>query len=200
MSGTFPTSPSFTTTNFKINSPVQTSQTFGGRIRRVGMGTSYYTFTVKFPPMTRAQAQPIIGFMAAQFGQLDSFSIYLPVESYPSAAYSGSTPRAQAALATGVRTAQISNITANAKILNAGDYFKFANHDKVYMAVENCTANGSGVATLNFSGGLVNAVPINTNLNVTDVPFKVILNNEVQEYEIGLGKMYAMELDMREVF
>ncbi len=52
MSGTFPSSPGFQAVNFKINTPTLTSETLSGKKRRVGMGHSYYTFTVKFPNQT----------------------------------------------------------------------------------------------------------------------------------------------------
>ena len=77
MSGTFPTSPSFETVNFKINTPTLTSETLSGKIRRVGMGVSYYTFTAKFPNVTAYNFGPILGFVAAQYGPLDSFQLVI---------------------------------------------------------------------------------------------------------------------------
>lgn len=200
MSGTFPASPGFTTTNFKINNPTQTSQTFGGKIRRVGIGGGYYTFTAKFPPMPRSDAGPVIGFLAKQFGQLDSFQILLPQESYPRAAYAGSTPKVVASIAIGAKSVALTNCTPSTVVLYAGDFFKFANHTKVYMCTDTCTAGIDGTATLNFAGNVIAAVPGNTNVTVNAVPFTVILNNQVQEYEVGVDRMYSMEIDLREVF
>lgn len=202
MSGTFPTSPSFTTTNFKLNSPTQTSETFGGKVRRVGLGTSYYTFTAKFPPMTRAQAQPIIAFLAQQYGKLESFQIYLPVESYPLANYSYTTyvPRVVATTAAGQKNVQITDCYPDTTILQAGDYFRFSNHTKVYMCSSTCISSSAGVATLYFTGSLLTEVGPATTLTVKQVPFTVMLSADAQEYEIGLGRMYTLQVDLREDF
>jgi hypothetical protein len=203
MSGTFPTSPSFTTTNFKLNAPTQTSETFGGKIRRVGIGTSYYTFTAKFPPMTRAQAQPIIAFLAQQYGKLESFQIYLPIESYPLANYSYPSPyipRVVSTTAAGQKSVQITSCFPDTTILQAGDYFRFSNHTKVYMCSSTCISNNLGNATLYFTGSLLTEVGSVTTLTVKQVPFTVMLAADVQEYEIGLGRMYNLEIDLREDF
>jgi len=200
MAGTFPQQPGFTTTNFKIINPAQTSSTFGGKMRRAGMGTSFYTFTLQFPPMTRQQAGPIIGFLSAQYGQLESFQVLLPEESYPRANYTGATPRVGLQALPGVKQVTVSNVSPNQTILRSGDFFKFQSHSKVYMAIADCTANAGGVATLNFAGSLVRGVAVNESIIVTAVPFTVMLSNDVQEYEIGVDRTYMLELDMREIW
>jgi hypothetical protein len=200
MAGTFPTQPGFATTNFQIVNPAQTSQTFGGKMRRAGMGTSFYTFTASFPPMTRPQAAPIIGFLSAQYGQLESFQILLPEESYPRANYTGATPRVGLQALPGVKQVTVSNVSPNQTILRSGDFFKFQSHSKVYMAIADCTADAGGVATLNFAGSLVRGVSVNDSIIVTAVPFTVVLNNQIQEYEVGLDRTYRLEVDMREVW
>lgn len=231
--------PGFTTTNFKIVNPVQTSTTFGGKMRRVGLGTNYYTFTMQFPPMTRTRANPLIGFLASQYGMLDSFQVLLPNESYPSAAYTGTTPTVNQSYAAGLR--QIGIVaTPNRTVLRQGDFFKFtANawitgfiynvgayvsylgqdyychtahtsgasfdstkwqlHSKVYMAIADCVSNAGGNATLDFAGGLMLPLSSDAKLNVTAVPFTVMMTNSIQEYEVGLDRMYSMEIDVREV-
>jgi hypothetical protein len=201
MSGTFPTSPSFVATNFRINNTVQKTETFGGKIRRVGLGTSFYTFTVKFPPMTRAQAGPIVGFIGQQYGMMESFQILLPNESYPVANYSYNSPyipKPSATFAAGVKNITITGCFPLTAVLNAGDYFKFSNHSKVYMCSTNCTSDVSGNATLYFSGSLMKEVGTAVTLTVKAVPFTVLMSSEAQEYESGLGRMVNMSLDLRE--
>jgi hypothetical protein len=85
-------------------------------------------------------------------------------------------------------------------VLAAGDYFKFANHTKVYQCTSPCTSNSSGVATLYFNGPLVLAVPSGTNLTITAVPFTVIADGEAQEFEAGYGGITSMSVAMREVW
>jgi hypothetical protein len=240
MSGTFPQNPGFTATDFRINTPVQYSETFGGKIRRVGIGTSYYTFTVKFPPMTRTQAGQVIGFVAAQSGMLDSFQVFLPDQSYPTAGYTG-TVTVVGNYAAGVKQVTVAAQTGNSLILRAGDYFKFtgptwqtgtsytagqyvtlnnvdyvctethtsglildaakfALQTKVYMCTSNCTSSVGGGATLFFSGSLLQPLPNGARVNVTAVPFTAMLDSDVQEYEVGQGRLVNMQLDMRESF
>lgn len=201
MSGTFPTSPSYTATNFKINNPAQTSETFNGKIRRVGLGVSYYSFTIKFPPMPRTQAGPIIGFLGAQYGVMENFQILLPQESYPQANYSFGAPyipTITANAAVGAKQVSIGGCVGLATILKAGDYFKFSNHTKVYMCTTDCVANELGAATLYFSGSLMVAVTNIVTLTVKAVPFTVMLASDVQEYEVGVERMYNLQLDLRE--
>lgn len=231
--------PSFTSTNFRLVTPVQTSTTFGGKMRRVGIGTSYYTFTMKFPPMTQTVARPLIGFLGSQYGMLDSFQVYLPIESVPRAGFSGAAPTVSQNYDAGVRQIVIS-AEANSTVLRQGDFFKFTGndwisgfvynvgnyvrynsqdwychtahtsgasfdsskfqlHSKVYMAIADCVSSGAGSATLDFACGSL--LPLNgtARLNVTSVPFTVMLAGDVQEYEVGVDRMFMMEVDVREV-
>lgn len=207
----YPTTTNFEATNFKINTPSIISETFGGKIRRVGAGVSYYTFTVKHPPMTSFEAGPYQGFVSQCFGPQLSFTIILPRISYTKIADTqASTAATSATVAAGVKqvTLACGAGNANRKILRVGDFFKFNNHDKVYQCAapnndatnQHCIANGSGNATLFFSGSLVTSVPSGTALTITAVPFTVILSEDVQQFDVGLGGMTSMSLDMREVF
>jgi hypothetical protein len=94
----------------------------------------------------------------------------------------------------------LANCGVSKNVLAAGDFFKFANHSKVYMCVSPCVSNSSGVATLFFSCPLVSAVPNNTNLTITNVPFTAILTEDVQKFDVGFGGITTMSLAMREVF
>ena len=72
--------------------------------------------------------------------------------------------------------------------------FKFANHNKVYMA----TADLAGAGTLSFQPALVASVSDNEILTHDDVPFTVRLNNDVQEYGISTDLTYSYEVDFIE--
>lgn len=199
MSGTFPTSPSFEAVNFNVNTPTLTSDTISGKRRRVGMGHSFYTFTVKFPNVREVDMGSILGFVAAQYAGLESFQIALPNISYSKNSYikDGTTTGAvttSGATARGSNVVAISAVTSG-QFLNAGDFFKFANHGKVYMCTENYTTG-----TLKFSGRTVEDVPSGTAIVYNAVPFTVVLENEVQQYSVGIGGISTMSLDMREVW
>ena len=199
MSGTFPTNPGFEAVNFNINTPTLTSDTISGKRRRVGMGHSFYTFTVKFPSVREVDMGGVLGFVAAQYAGLESFQIVLPNVSYSKNSYikdgtTTGTISTTATIAAGTNEVAISSVTSG-QFLKAGDFFKFANHGKVYMCTEDYTTG-----TLKFSGRTVEDVPSGTAIVYNAVPFTVVLENEVQQYNVGIGGISTMSLDMREVW
>lgn len=197
----YPADPSFESINFKTNTPTQLSGTISGKVRRIGLGVSYYSFEIKYPSLTRLQAGTVKGYLAQALGPQFSFEIVLPrLSTSALAVQTSSTCRTSATAAIGSTNVTLTNCGANANVLAAGDFFKFANHTKVYMCVAPCTANGSGNATLFFSGPLVSAVPSSTNLTITAVPFTVILEGPEQEFEVGYGGISTMSVSMRETF
>lgn len=197
MSGTFPSSPGFEAVNFRINTPTLTSETLSGKKRRVGMGHSFYSFTVKFPNQTAYNMGPVLGFVAAQYGQLDNFAVVLPEISFTKNTTLGSiTVTTSSAKAVGDNSVPVSGFTSGDTFLFAGDFFKFSNHSKVYM----CTADFVPGQPLFFSGSLVSAVPSGTQIIFNAVPFNVILDNDIQEFDVGFGGITTLQLDMREVW
>jgi hypothetical protein len=198
MSGTYPASPAFNAVNFKINTPTIKTQTLSGMSRRVSMGHSFYTFSVKYGNITKYDAGPIIGFVAQQYGSLETFQIVLPEVSYSKLGsdQTTSTVTTSAAVLAGVDSVAVTGVTAGKFLLRAGDFFKFANHTKVYM----CTVSWTSGNPLYFSGSLVKDVPSGTQITYTAVPFTVILDNEVQQYDVAAGGITTMTLDMRETW
>jgi methyl coenzyme M reductase beta subunit len=63
-----------------------------------------------------------------------------------------------------------------------------------------CTRDWAVGEALNFSGSLVTSVPSGTALTITAVPFTVILDNDVQEFQTGLGGISTLQVDFREVW
>jgi hypothetical protein len=197
----FPASPSFESINFRTNTPTQISNTMSGKLRRVGMGVSFYSWEVQYPQLTRLEAGTVKGFIAQALGPQYSFEIVLPRLSYSAlATQTANTPVMSATAAIGSTSVTIQNCGANASVLAAGDYFLFNNHTKVYQCVSPCTANGSGIATLFFSCPLVQAVAGGTALTITAVPFTAVFTEEAQEYDVGYGGITSMSLSMREVW
>lgn len=197
----YPTSPQFTTVGFKIITPTIQTETFSGKSRRVGFGVSYYAWEARYPSMTPAQFSPLQGFIGQTFGSLYSFEIVLPKVSYTkltsNVASGASTSQT---IAAGAVSVTLTGAGANKNILAAGDFFKFNNHSKVYMCVSNCVANGSGTATLYFSGATVASVPSGTALTLTAVPFTATFIESLNEFDIGVGGLASMGVRMREVW
>jgi hypothetical protein len=195
----------FSAVDFQVVSPTITTESFSGKVRRVGQGHQYYVFGVKFPPMTSYQFGPVNAFIARQYGQVDSWTVALPEISYNTGSNAASigTPVVTATLAAGIKTCTISGMVVNkTQVLRAGDFFKFNNagHTKVYMAVDDLNSGSGGTGTLNFAGGLVTAVPSGTGITTNAVPFTVILDGDVQEFNVGLGGMTDFSFKCREVW
>jgi hypothetical protein len=194
MSGTYP-STAFTTVGFKINTPTLSTRTNSGKTRRVGQGHSFYSFTIKHPSLTRYEYGPIAGFIAAQYGPLENFQVILPEISFSKVGnQTTTTVTTSAAFLAGVEQVTVTGVATGKNLLRAGDFFKFANHSKVYM----CTQTWVTGEPLHFSGSLVADVPSGTALVINNVPFTVIFENEVQEFEVGIGGMAQVTLDLRE--
>ena len=222
MSGTWPSSPKFNAINFQINTPTLVTNTLSGLTRRIGMGHSFYSFTVKYNNISRYDMGPIIGFIAEQYGPLEKFQIVLPEISYTKVGnqtttivvsaqgtYTGPTTTITIGTdtwtdTTGTHTGylagsdhiMVSNVASGKNLLRAGDFFKFANHDKVYM----CTTTWTTGNPLYFSGSLVKNVPNGTALVIDQVPFTVILNSTLQQVDVGIGGITQIQLDMKEAW
>lgn len=197
----YPASPSFESINFKTNTPTQVTGTMSGKVRRIGMGTSFYSWEVKYPSLSRLDAGTVKGYLAQALGPQFSFEIVLPRLSYSAlATQTASVCRTSATAAIGSTSCTLTNCGNTQAVLAAGDYFKFNNHTKVYQCVAPVTSSAGGTATLYFSGPLVSAVPSSTNLTITAVPFTAILAGPEQEFEVGYGGITAMSVSMRETW
>jgi hypothetical protein len=205
MSGTYPYSPEFSSVDFKINTPTQTSETVNGRKLRAGFGTSFYTFAGKYTSLTPSQVQPITAFIAEQYGMVESFQIVLPKISYNKAAdYAQAVGNAKVKTATskGAYNVPLKGLGASKTVLKAGDFFKFngSGHTKVYMCTNDLVSNSSGEATIYFSGKLTKNVAVDEVLTINAVPFTVILDQDVDEWTVGVGGMTNIEVSFREVW
>lgn len=191
MSGTYPTSPEFASLNVTSRHNNVKTETRSGRVQVRSIGAQRWELTAQYRLMTREQMQPIIAFIMAQQGSLETFQIQLPVHDDALGNVSG-TVRANGSHAIGDSTITIDGITGT---LKAGDFIKFANHTKVYMV----TADRSGAGTLSIQPALLSAVPDNTVITYDNVQFTVRLANDVQEMRVRGYEQYNYEVDLIEV-
>ena len=97
-------------------------------------------------------------------------------------------------------TLTVKSITASTDpIFNAGDYLKFANHDKVYTVTADVDADSSGDATISIEPPLITSPADNSAITHTSVPFTVALSNPVQSFATGTSGLFSYELDFAEV-
>ena len=198
MAGQFPTSP--TPQNASIGSEQNTivSVTTSGRVQTRQIDGQKFTLTLSYPPITRQNFAPIKAFIMKQRSRLNTFTIIPPVISNAQGVASG-TISVDGSVSAGATTCTIDGMTVSTNgILKAGDYFRFSGADKVYMAVEDLDADGSGSGTLTFEPPLRTAVTDDTALVYDNVDFTVRLRNDIQEYSFVTNNLYKYEIDLIE--
>ena len=84
----------------------------------------------------------------------------------------------------------------------AGDFIKFASHDKVYMVVADATSS-SNASTVTIEPPLITALADDSTVTYDNVPFTVHLTNDIQEFgAVGTNKdgalLYQFEFDVEE--
>ena len=78
MAGTFPTEPGFTNVATSYRHYNLMSESVNGRIQVRSLGASRREFNIQFPPMTKAEFEPIYDFILIQEGMLETFQIEIP--------------------------------------------------------------------------------------------------------------------------
>ena len=198
MSGAFPTSPISNGINIKSNQTTIVSLSISGRRQARQLQNQRWEMQVSFPPMTRASFAPIFAFITSQKGRKESFTYTPPIIDDSLGTETGSV------LVNGVHAVADTTIAMDgfagdgAGRFKAGDFIKFASHDKVYMVVSDVTSS-SNAATVTIEPPLTTALTNNEAVTYDSVPFTVALKNDVQEFTIGQDALYRYELDFIEV-
>ena len=190
MSGTYPTTPIFSTIGFRSVNYNLSSQSISGRTQVRNIGGQRFEFSAQYTRMTRLEFAPILVFTMAQRGSAETFTIVLPQISSKSGDASG-TILVNGAADIGATTVGVDGVTGT---LKAGDMIKFANHSKVYML----TADRAGNGNISIQPALRVAVPNNNAVTFDSVPFTVRLNNDIQEFNLGSASLVDYEIDMIE--
>ena len=198
MSGAFPTTPIANAINIRNNQTTIVSTSISGRRQARQLQNQRWEMTVSFPPMTRANFAPIFAFINSQRGRKESFTYTPPIIDDALGTETGSV------LVNGVHAVGDTTIAMDAFAgdgagrFKAGDYIKFASHDKVYMVVSDVTSS-SNAATVTIEPPLTTALADNSAVTYDSVPFTVALKNDAQEFQIGQDALFRYELDFIEV-
>lgn len=190
MSGTYPATPEATSVTLTSVQPNLMSETRSGRRQVRSIGSQRWALTLSYNPMTRAEFMPIYAFVIAQKGQYDTFTIAPPVISSTSGTASG-TVTTNASASAGAASVSLTGLTG---VLKAGDFIKFANHNKVYML----RADRSGSGSASIEPPLLTAVGSGVGVTYKNVTFTVRLDNDVQQYKLSGYERYGFEVDMVE--
>ena len=197
MSGAFPISTAkFESLGIKsIQNTIISKSQSGKKLARQIDGQRF-GFTARIITAKRSDVYgELMGFIIKQRSGKENFTI-IPPEVEDARGTASGTPH-------GTASAGATSITLGGTgtgTLKAGDFIKFASHDKIYMVV----ADQSDIST----GSLTIEPPLTTAVSSSDitydnVPFTVHLTNDIQEFGVvGADKdgnaLYQFEFDVEE--
>lgn len=182
----------FRAINLKIEDPTIVSRAQNGRRIARKVGGHLWSFTLSFPPMTKEQFRPVMGFLAGLRGSYGTFTV-TPPNLLTSQGTANNNLALSATAAAGATTVSITNVQGLS--LKSGDIIQFVGHSKVYMVVEDTAST-----TVKFYPGLVAQVTSGTTITNNGVKFTVALNNDIQEIKTEVTGLYSYELDVAEVY
>jgi len=197
MAGTFPISTAkFGTMGIRSIQNTIISKSQSGKKLSRQVDNQRFGFTVQIITAKRSDVYgELMAFIMKQRSQKENFTIIPPEISNARGTASG--------IPNGTASAGTTSITLGGTgtgSLKAGDYIKFANHDKVYMVVEDQSDISTG--TLTIEPPLTTAVS-SSNITYDNIPFTVHLTNDMQDFGIsGVDKdgnlYYEFQFDVEE--
>ena len=197
MSGTFPiSSAQFETLGIKSIQDTILSKSVSGKKLSRQIDGQRWAFTARVVTAKRSDVYgELMAFIIKQRSGKENFTI-IPPEIEDARGTASGVPH-------GTASAGATSITLGGTgtgTLKAGDFIKFANHDKVYMVVADQSDISTG--TLTIEPPLTTAVS-SSDIQYDNVPFTVYLTNDIQEFGVvGNDKdgnlLYQFEIDLEE--
>ena len=189
MSGSFPTTPKLSSIKITGINPTLVSLTHSLKRQARNRGGQRWLIEAGYPAMTRSEFAPLWAFVNAQQGQYNTFTYKPPIYKDTSGTATGTL------LVNGGDSAGDSNITCDGLTgtLKAGDFVKFAGHDKVY------TLTADATTSLAIEPPLMSAVADNETVTYNDVPFTMAFQDDKQELSMGVDQLVGFSIKLVEV-
>jgi hypothetical protein len=174
------------------NDPTLFSESVSGRTQARKVSGQRWELKAKYPPMTQADFMPVYAYVVSQRGRLNTFTVRIPVLEDARGTASGTFS------VNGAKTAgqTVISIDGGSGTLVEGDFIKFA-HDKVYMVVAHSETSGN-TRSITVSPALVVSIADNSSITYDNVPIKVRLKRDVQQFNMSNDSMFRYELDFIE--
>jgi hypothetical protein len=187
----FPTSPEANYITISSITPSFTSITQNLKRQVRSRGGQRWAISATYPPMSRATFAPLWAFAQKQKGQYGSFTYVPPLYGDSSGSATG-TYRVNngAGYAVGISTIACDGLTGT---LKAGDFIKFAGHDKVYSITADATTS------LVIEPPLLSAVVDDEVITYNSVPFTVAFINDTQEMKTTVDGFITYQISLVEV-
>ena len=204
MSGAFPISSSaFSTMGIKsIQNTIISKSDSGKKLARQIDGQRF-AFTAKIIVGKRSDIYgELMAFIMKQRSRKENFTI-IPPEIEDARGSETGTVLVNGVHAVGDTTIAMDGFASDGSgRFKAGDFIKFASHDKVYMVVSDVTSS-SNAATVTIEPPLTTALADDSVVTYDNVPFTVHLTSDIQDFGVvGADKdgnlLYQFELDVEE--
>jgi hypothetical protein len=204
MSGAFPiSSAKFETMGIKsIQTTIISHSDSGKRLARQVDGQRW-GFSISIITSTRSSVYgELMAFIVKQRSGKETFTI-IPPEIEDARGNETGTILVNGVHAVGDTTIAMDAFAGDgAGRFKAGDFLKFASHDKVYMVVADVTSS-SNAATVTIEPPLITALADDSVVTYDNVPFTVYLTSDLQEFGVGGADkdgnlLYKYELDVEE--
>jgi len=195
MSGAFPLgSPN--SINLRSVSPTRVSVSHSQKRQTRSSLSHRWAIKLNFANRIPFEYRQIEGFMDAQHGQAETFTIVLPL--YPLGTWLGS-PVVNGAAQTGY-TLNLRGFTASQMgVIKSGDIFKSANVAKVYRAVADANSDAGGLVAVTLNCQLVASPADGEAITFSSVPFTVANTSDNVETALAAAIVGSMGLDLIEV-
>ena len=204
MSGAFPISTAkFESLGIRSIQNTIISKTVSGKKLARQIDNQRWAFTVRIVTATRSDVYgELMAFIVKQRSGKENFTI-IPPEVEDARGNESGTVLVNGVHAVGDTTiAMDGHNNDGTHKFRAGDFLKFASHNKVYMVVADVTSS-SNASTVTIEPPLLTALANDSVVTYDNVPFTVHLTNDIQEFGVvGTAKdgalLYQFEFDVEE--
>lgn len=194
MSGVFP-SISPNSVSLRGISPTRVSVSHSQKRAARSSLSHRWSIKLSFANRSVSEYRQIEGFMDAQHGQAETFTIVLPGS--PQGTWLGS-PVVDGAAQTGY-TLNLRGFTASQTgVIKAGDIFKTANVAKVYRAVADANSSAGGLVAVTLNCQLVASPADGETITFSSVPFTVASTSDNVESAYAAAMIGSMSVELIE--
>lgn len=211
--------PGFASVKLSSEHKISNNRTNSGKVLSIQTGGHQWNIEITYNPMLRSEFEPIHNFLIQKRGQLSPFFVKLPQYQEPQdstfATFVESNVFDTSAIAyageTSMDIEHASYDSSEDGTCKPGDLFTVEDsnditHNKVYQITrvetkDNCLNSSVNVLTkqkIHFTPALQKTVPSGTDIGLTNVKFRVILKNNIQEYNLNTENLYSFSLALEE--
>ena len=203
--------PGFASVKFTSEQPVSISRANSGRVISRAIVSHMWKIQITYNPMTRDEFEPVYNFLLEKRGRLKPFFVKLPQHS-PRTTTSGTyTIQGPASAGSSSILTTVSSLSGG---LRPGDLVTIndsqnSNHTKAYQIVKvndstnklssDTDLNNANERRLFLVPPLARTVSNSSTVTFANPLIKVMLQSDIQEYDLGTNNLYEFSLNLEEV-